>query len=99
MNLEFCYRLAPGVAIRPERFGGLVYRYDNRRLFFLHSHELVDFVSGLEGEESPLGDALDDYLESHQLARSVRTTFINAMTQLEKLGVLVQATEGHTENA
>ena len=32
VELATCYRLAPGVAIRPERFGGLVYRYDNRRL-------------------------------------------------------------------
>lgn len=98
MNLEFCYRLAPGVAIRPERFGGLVYRYDNRRLFFLHSHELVDFVSRLGEVGSPLGDALDDYLESHHLAYAVRATFINAMTQLEKLGVLVQVTEERAES-
>jgi putative mycofactocin binding protein MftB len=88
MNNQACYRLAPGVSIRPERFGGLVYRYDNRRLFFLHSHELVEFVIKLDGEV-PLDDALNDYLSSSQLAQSARPTFTKALAQLEKLGALV----------
>ena len=84
-----CYCLAPGVSIRTERFGGLVYRYDNRRLYFLHSHELVDFVTQLDGKV-PLADALDNFLASSQLAPSARTTFTKALQQLEKLGTLVE---------
>ena len=32
MNPAHRYQLADGVAIRPERFGGLVYHYSNRQL-------------------------------------------------------------------
>ncbi len=89
MNIQAHYRLAPGVSVRPERFGGLVYRHDNRRLFFLHSHELVEFVTNLDGE-APLGDMLDDFLLTAHLSQSARMTFTNALMQLEKLGVLVE---------
>ena len=77
MNLEAYYSVAPGVAIRPERFGGLAYRYDNRRLFFLHSHELVDFVNQLDGA-SPLAEVLDDFLTARALPESARGPFIKA---------------------
>ena len=59
VELTACYRLAPGVAIRPERFGGLVYRYDNRRLYFLHSHQAVEFINCLDGRRS-LQEILDE---------------------------------------
>jgi exonuclease VII small subunit len=65
----------------------LVYRYDNRRLYFLHSHELVQFVSELNGER-PLGEALDDFLRSRALAESARETFLKAVAQLDTMGLL-----------
>ncbi|MDS4021780.1 MAG: mycofactocin biosynthesis chaperone MftB [Candidatus Competibacter sp.] len=89
MNLAARYRLADGVAIRPERFGGLVYRYDNRRLYFLHSHELVDFVSGLSGQR-PLEEALDEWLASRELPETHRETLVKAVVQLDKLGILAE---------
>ncbi|MEE4379716.1 MAG: mycofactocin biosynthesis chaperone MftB [Candidatus Competibacteraceae bacterium] len=87
MNLDIPYRLAPGVAIRPERFGGLAYRYDNRRLFFLHSHELVAFVRELDGAKT-LRQALDDFIGAQGLPGSVRETLVKALTQLRKLKIL-----------
>jgi putative mycofactocin binding protein MftB len=42
------WRLHPRVALRPEPFGALAYHYDNRRLNFLRSHELVEVVRRLE---------------------------------------------------
>lgn len=84
-----CYCLAPGVAIRPERFGGLVYRYDNRRLYFLHSHELVEFVSGLDGR-SPLDEALGAFFTTSNLPQSASTQFVKALQQLSKLGALIE---------
>jgi putative mycofactocin binding protein MftB len=81
------YRLAKGVAVRPERFGGLAYRYDNRRLFFLHSHALVDFVNGLDGKH-PLDKALDRFITLHGLSEAHRSTFLNAIAQLEKLKII-----------
>lgn len=92
MNLNACYCLAQGVAIRDERFGGLIYRHDNRRLYFLHSHELVDFVRGLDGQR-PLVEALAHFMGSRTLPESTRDTFLKALTQLEKLGVVHQSVE------
>ena len=90
MNLDAPYCVAPGVAIRPEGFGGLAYRYDNRRLYFLHSHELVDFVNQLDGA-SPLTEVLDNFLAARKLPESTRERFIQAMTRLETLGILNQS--------
>lgn len=89
MNFAACYRLSDGVAIRPERFGGLVYRYDNRRLYFLHSHELVDFVSGLDGRR-PLEEVLAGWLASHELPETNRDTLVKAVVQLDRLGILAE---------
>jgi putative mycofactocin binding protein MftB len=91
MNLATCYRLADGVAIRSERFGGLVYRYDNRRLYFLHSHEIADFVGGLDGLR-PLKKALEDFLVSRGLPETAGETLVKTVAQLEKIGILVPAT-------
>jgi putative mycofactocin binding protein MftB len=87
MKPDSYYCLAKGVAVRSERFGGLAYRYDNRRLFFLHSHALVDFVNGLDGRR-PLAEALDHFLTRRGLSEGHRTTFLKAMAQLEKLKIV-----------
>lgn len=42
------YRCSPGVAVRPEPFGALVYDFTTRRLTFLKSTELVEVVRSLE---------------------------------------------------
>lgn len=84
-----CYQLAPGVAIRPERFGGLVYRYDNRRLYFLHSHQAVEFVSSLDGCRS-LQETLDHFLADREMPQSAAESLVKAVAQLEKLGILIQ---------
>ena len=87
MDLESRYCLSRHAAIRQERFGGLIYRHDNRRLYFLHSRELVEFVSELDGAR-PLAAALDDYLVTRALPPATRETFIRALSQLERLEVL-----------
>jgi putative mycofactocin binding protein MftB len=88
--LTACYQLAPGVAIRPERFGGLVYRYDNRRLYFLHSHQAVAFIKRLDGSQS-LQKHLDDFLADRQMPQSVGESLVNAVLQLERLGLLTHS--------
>jgi putative mycofactocin binding protein MftB len=87
MDLNQRYRMSPHAAIRPERFGGLIYRYDNRRLYFLYSRDLVDFMSGLDGAR-PLAAALDTFLAARALPDSTRQTFIKTLAQLEKLELL-----------
>ncbi|MCL4171008.1 UNVERIFIED_CONTAM: hypothetical protein GTU68_014845, partial [Idotea baltica] len=46
------WRLHPRVSLRPEPFGALAYHYDNRRLNFLRSHDLVALVKSLENFET-----------------------------------------------
>lgn len=87
-TLATVFRLADGIAIRAERFGGLVYRYDNRRLYFLRSHEVTDFVRGLDGRQ-PLGAAVADFLASRGLPQSTGETMLNTAAQLARLGILV----------
>ncbi len=49
------------MALRPEPFGALAYHYDNRRLNFLRSPELVRLVGDLEHFDSTKAafDSLD----------------------------------------
>ncbi|MBL8258355.1 MAG: mycofactocin biosynthesis chaperone MftB [Candidatus Competibacteraceae bacterium] len=84
------YRLAPGVAIRPERFGGLVYRYDNRRLYFLRSRQTVELVNRLDGRRA-LRDILDEFLAADPPPDAARETLLAAIGQLERLGILTRA--------
>jgi mycofactocin biosynthesis protein MftB len=88
MKLDTHYKLADGVALRPERFGGLVYRYDNRRLYFLRSHELTEFVGELTGER-PLAEAMDEFRQSHGLSVEAGEGMLNAVAALEKIGIVV----------
>lgn len=84
------YRLAPGVAIRPERFGGLVYRYDNRRLYFLRSHQAVELVNCLDGRRS-LREVMAEFAAARHLPETARATLLAAVGQLEQLGILTRA--------
>jgi putative mycofactocin binding protein MftB len=47
------WRLHERVALRPEPFGALAYHYDNRRLTFLRSPDLVTLVESLGDQPSP----------------------------------------------
>ena len=88
MDLDRAYRISPNAAVRPENFGGLVYRHDNRRLYFIYSPELVELLTGLEGLQS-LKQALDGFLAGRSLAGS-REALVNALERLLKSGVLVE---------
>jgi mycofactocin biosynthesis protein MftB len=52
------YRCSPGVAVRPEPFGALVYHFGTRRLSFLKTPQLVAVVSGL-ADHADVHAALD----------------------------------------
>lgn len=87
MNTASPYRQADGVAIRPERFGALIYRHDNRRLYFIHSHLVADFILCLDGAR-PLGEAVEDFLSRRALPESAGGTLFSALEQLERIGVV-----------
>ena len=52
------WRLHPQVAVRPERFGALLYHYGTRKLSFLKDATLAQVVAAL-GEHSDASAALD----------------------------------------
>jgi putative mycofactocin binding protein MftB len=47
--LSTAWRLDPGVAVRPEPFGALLYHFGTRRLSFVRSREVVGVVQALAG--------------------------------------------------
>ena len=87
VNTEQSYEVPAKVSVRNERFGGLVYRYDNRALLFLHSRPLVDFLRELDGER-PLGAALEDFALRRGLDERQRQALENALGQLEGKGII-----------
>ena len=97
MDASSLYRLSPSAAIRPERFGGLVYRHDNRKLFILHSRLLVDFLRGLDGQ--PLSEALDDFVTARNETPAVREALLKALDQLKGIGVLEPVASGGTPHS
>jgi putative mycofactocin binding protein MftB len=46
-ELDVPWRLHPRVAVRPERFGALLYHFGTRKLSFLKTPQLLDVVRGL----------------------------------------------------
>ncbi len=51
-DLDCAWRLDERVAIRPERFGALLYHFGTRRLSFLKSPTLLEVVRGLAEQPS-----------------------------------------------
>ena len=47
-DLDAGWRLHPQVAVRPERFGALLYHFGTRRLSFLKSPALLGVVNALD---------------------------------------------------
>lgn len=86
-------RLAEGVAIRPERFGALIYRYDNRRLYFIHSREAADFIQSLDGCR-PLDRAAADFVADRGLPAGSDAGLLRVASNLERMGLLRRAATG-----
>ncbi len=87
VNTEQSYEVPAKVSVRKERFGGLVYRYDNRALLFLHSRPLVDFLVELDGGQ-PLGAALEEFAIKRGLDDRERRALENALGQLKGKGII-----------
>jgi putative mycofactocin binding protein MftB len=81
------YALSPDAVIRRERFGGLVYRYDNRRLYFVHSKAMADFLEGLDGE-STLEGQLDAFFTERALPDGQRPLYLSTLAKLQELEVV-----------
>jgi mycofactocin biosynthesis protein MftB len=51
-DLDGAWQLHPQVAVRPERFGALLYHFGTRRLSFLKHPDLLAVVQTLESQPS-----------------------------------------------
>ena len=50
--LDGAWRVHPRVAVRPERFGALLYHFDTRRLSFLKSPAMLEVLRQLDAAPS-----------------------------------------------
>ncbi len=83
VTLDRPYRLSRNVALRPEPFGALAYNYDNRRLVFLRSPDMVRVVEALG--DSPDAAAA---LATCGIAESRHPSFLAALENLAEAGVI-----------
>jgi putative mycofactocin binding protein MftB len=51
-DVDAAWRLHPRVAVRPERFGALLYHFETRKLSFLKTPQLLAVVEGLADASS-----------------------------------------------
>jgi len=82
--LDRGWRVAPGVALRPEPFGALVYHFGTRRLTFLKSRLLLDVVTALEQHGSAREACGAVGVPRDELAR-----YEHALTALADAGMIV----------
>jgi putative mycofactocin binding protein MftB len=77
------YELHPDLALRPERFGALLYHYGTRRLTFLKSPQLTAIVKDI-GEHPSVDAALD----AHGVGPERRAQILRALSRLEASEVI-----------
>ncbi len=87
MNAASPYRLAPGVALRSEPFGALVYHYDSRKLHVIQSREAADFIAGLDGVCS-LDAAVAEFVSRHALPPAAADALLRTIERLENTGIV-----------
>jgi putative mycofactocin binding protein MftB len=83
VDVDAAYRLHPGVALRPEPFGALCYHYENRRLTFLTSPDVVAVVEALEHQPT-----VADALRVAGVDRRRWPSFLRALGSLEASEVI-----------
>lgn len=90
MNSTCAFRLAPGVALRPERFGGLIYERHSRRLLFVNSPELATLLGELDGVR-PLDEVIDTFLARRELPADMRATLLRQLDEFARRALVVAA--------
>ena len=90
MNVKVPYQLKNTAVIRFERFGALVYRHDNCKLYFIHCSDIADFIGALNGDR-PLDEAVSDFLASRNLPASKGSALFNAVERMDAMGIVSAA--------
>ena len=80
--LDRPWRLSPGVAVRPEPFGALLYHFGTRRLSFLKDRQLLAVVERLDAAATAREACADAGLGHEQLPAYARSLFTLAATSM-----------------
>ena len=87
------HRLSPRVGLRPEPFGALAYHFDNRRLVFLKSPQLVALVRSLE-EHDTLTGAVAQVIDASDVTAErgdrLRRNYLKALASLAEAEVICE---------
>jgi putative mycofactocin binding protein MftB len=81
------FRRSPQVALRPERFGALVYHFGTRKLSFLKTRQLVEVVTGLEDHPS-----VHAAIEAAGVGEAQRPAYLRALAGLAANGTIEERT-------
>ncbi len=77
------YRRSASVALRPESFGALVYHFGTRKLSFLKTPELVEVVTGLEGQPD-----VHAAIAAAGVSQELRPSYLRALAGLAANGTI-----------
>lgn len=80
--LERAWRVSPGVSVRPEPFGALLYHFGTRRLSFLKDRQLLAVVELLDGAPTARQACADAGLSPEQLPQYARSLYTLASTDM-----------------
>lgn len=84
-DLDAGWRLHPQVAIRPERFGALLYHFGTRRLSFVKTPTLLRVVEALDASRSARTACVEAGVEVGQM-----TSYANALSTLAASQMITQ---------
>ena len=80
--LDRAWRMSPGVSVRPESFGALLYHFGTRRLSFLKDRRLLDVVQRLPHASTARQACLDAGLTPAELPTYARALATLADTDM-----------------
>ncbi len=80
--LDRPWRVSPGVSVRPEPFGALLYHFGTRRLSFLKDRQLLAVVERLDAAPTARQACADAGLSSEDLPAYARSLFTLASTDM-----------------
>jgi putative mycofactocin binding protein MftB len=84
------YRLATGVVIRREAFGGLAYDHRRRCLSVIHSPAVALFLAGLTGA-APLAAEVAAFVATQQPGGIDAEALLPALARIAALGLIEPA--------
>ncbi|MCW2605638.1 MAG: mycofactocin biosynthesis chaperone MftB [Frankiales bacterium] len=80
--LDRPWRVSPGVSVRPEPFGALLYHFGTRRLSFLKDRQLLAVVERLDAAPTARQACADAGLTPEQLPQYARSLSTLASTDM-----------------